>query len=38
VRLDKKKGKVTYSYVNDFGVAEHCVRYSSLAGLRAFRT
>ena len=33
MRLDKKKGKVTYSYVNDFRVAEHCVRYSSLTGL-----
>jgi hypothetical protein len=38
MRLDKKKDGVTYSYVNDFRVAEHCVRYSSLTGLQAFRT
>src|SRR5262249_4467767 len=38
MRLDKKKGKVTYAYVNDFRLAEHCVRYSSLTGLQAFRT
>jgi hypothetical protein len=38
MRLDKKRGNVTYSYVNDFRVAERCVRYSSLAGLQAYRT
>jgi len=38
MRLDKKKGIVTYAYVNDFRVAERCVRYSSLTGLQAFRT